>query len=539
MSTLAVGPKTSLPHVYFDDKQLNEAAKGLSEEIKKITHIRSLTSEEAQKAAEKLREVAEKFKTSLYDICKKEVSDKSSHRPEDVLRDREIPFSLTYRIVHILALPEIQCYDALKRELSKTMLIFIEFTVFQCTLQERNLYKESRSAMINCLEMVGKTLPKHEVETRFCINCAQEGLKNTNYDEGKWKDLVTGEGFEHLKSIVISLLNFPSGTIGAIAGTIPGIIGLCLAVYKRLGASKWYNSVWLLRWYSAIGYRITTVDEFKALFSGDTPLKKILKKSEKSHYVAFCLSEILWNIFNNTKDSKLKAQVLQEGDLSLSNFAGLDPDWIGDDYVDVRYITLAHLQKAIQYYYDQKDSASIPTLVQIIVRCFEKESAKEVRALLGSIIAHFGSQDPTVWKPVIDQVRKKAQTGDGEAKILEQKISNDKKTLLEPRIVKPRIKPSSGGRNNLMDVNLDILEDSRWERLREDEKDSITKIDEPDLAAALLDKLEQAEEVQHQKLSSEKLLEIKKDEERLVILKENAAILDQALQNENWELFRI
>lgn len=371
----------------YRESELITKGKQLFRHIGELVNLETLNTDVAVVSARALSQIAYEFRNA---ICSSE-----QQSLELRLKGKEIPFPLPLRLLQILTKEEIQCFDQLKCELSKTLLIFLEFVVFQCGLDGRRIYKVTVQKMKEDLERVLSTLPENQVETRFHLRCAQAAIQKLDVGIGKWKGVAKDNAQDVAVGIILALLTLDKPGPGTAAPLVEPLINLSVAIYNNL-EEEWYKDVWALRWYSA-GHRIKSLETLKSM-------RKILDKYDDrvylktDYHLSFCISQVFFDIFQNSKDEGLKKAVFEGEKMSLLNLVKLG-EGSSKDFWKTRYITLTYLksiaEKAESKAYRQK------SIRAILLRRFRDKD--EVRILAGSIIPELGRKNPIDWKEQLDE----------------------------------------------------------------------------------------------------------------------------------------
>ena len=311
----------------FTQNKLQEHAYCLHQEVEKITNFASLESKSATQQAQILSDLAVEFRDY---ICDRGVN--VGIPVEQILKDKEIPFSLAFGITQILSQHEIQCYDELKRTLAKTTRIFLELVAFQCAFQERRIYKDTVEQIKQNLDKVRDTLPEKEIEASFDLQCAQSAIKKLDIGIGKWKELAKDHGLDVIKGIFESFLS--KSPMPALSP----IFNLSVAIYRNI-EDRYYRDVWALRWYSA-GNRITTKKQLETA-------SELIKKYNTNEMLAFAISEMFIEIMKNSHATEeLKSAVFQ-GNISLLTLVKCNPTW-RDNWWKTRCYVLKYLKQLAQ-----------------------------------------------------------------------------------------------------------------------------------------------------------------------------------------------
>ncbi|MBS0648005.1 MAG: hypothetical protein JSS10_02130 [Verrucomicrobia bacterium] len=361
----------------------------MKRELDKLVNLEVLDSQATTDQARKLREIAEEFRDAVCSLQNQGTT------LADVLRGKEIPFPFAYRMLEILTKPEIQCFHSLKKELSKTTLIFLEFVVFQSGLEEQSFYTETVDEMKKRLNTVLSTLPENEVETRFNVRCAQAAVQKLDKGIGKWKEVAKDNSKAVIGGVIKTLLCAGAPSPEMATALVGPLINLSVAIYENL-EEPWYKDVWGLRWHCG-GNRMITQAHLEAT-------KPLMEKfgdtlAGSDYYLSFCISQIFIQIFKNpSAEEPLRKAVFEGERTSLLNLAHLnDEDQLGDNsFWKTRYVTLIHLRSIAE---DRNDSNKPYRLksIEAILRQWQREKAR-VKILAGSIICSLAPANHAEWQ---------------------------------------------------------------------------------------------------------------------------------------------
>lgn len=410
----------------YTTQDLYTHAQNLLAEIKKIRSLQSFDSKAATEEARILSKIAQEFKDFVCTLGREQSL-------EELLKGKEIPIPFAQKMVEVLGLSEIQGCDELKRELSKTTLIVLEFFVFQCSLdcdsQGRRIYKEDVDKMRSTFRRVVGTLPESEVETRFLIRCAEASVRKLDVGIGKWKEVAKAHGVDVIKGVITALLTAPAFGANTAAPLVSPLIDLSIAIYRNL-EEGWHRDVWALRWFCA-GKRITT----KAQLEAAKPLMKGFKNTNRdTYYLSFCISQIFMEVYQNPAvTDDLRKAIFEEEEMSLVNLAKLyDNEQLGDDgFWKTRYITITYLAEIAQDMKKGNEGYRKASIKAVILRWINEQA--QVKVLAGSIIADLAISNTEEWAAPLRSLQDLAR---------EQKITlenRSKRWLVSRSDVKKRI----------------------------------------------------------------------------------------------------
>lgn len=366
--------------------ELSTHAKKILTEFKKVKNFESLDSKALTAEAKALRDITDKFRDFICTLGRETSL-------EQLLEGKEIVIPFVLNLTEILGRSEIQGYDKLKRELSKTTLIFLELMVYQCGQQGRRIYKEDVDRMRSTFAKVKGTLPDTEVETRFYVRCAEASVQKLDVGIGKWKEVAKAHAGDLVKGAITALLTAPAFGANTAAPLISPLIDLSITIYKNL-EKGWHRDVWALRWHCA-GKRITTkvqLDEVK-------PLMKHFKGTNRdTYYLSFCISQMFMEIYKNPATTEdLRKTVFDGEEMSLLKLAELyQEEQLGDDsFWKTRYITLSYLAKIAEDRIKGHEGYRKASIRAILLRWINEQA--QVKVLAGSLISDLAIGDTEEW----------------------------------------------------------------------------------------------------------------------------------------------
>lgn len=383
-----------LPDQIYDGfKNINSCAKTLKIELNKVIGDLEETGP-AETASKALTKAAEQFKTMLYQVNEIGLN--------EVLQQRKISFPVVHLLVELVSLPQIQCEDALKREMSKTLCVVAELAVFQFVLQGRRVYRETVDTIRGNLRKVIDTLPLKEVHARHDLRRTKSAVKKLNIGIGTWKEF----GRDTAKDFAGSLLEvaFSASLSGAsLTPLAPTIIRAVKGFYNALEDS-WYKDVWFLNWQQL---KITSEDQFSAI------KEKLKTLAQKNHQFAFCLSQLLYDLVRSSeilpefKDKLIfgpwvekKGKQVRGDDVSLRVLAKIKGSvkipLKKESFWDTRYATLTYLKDLILID-SQKYGQLITTILPI---SYGENEEVEVRELACESVAELCSKFPEIARSV-------------------------------------------------------------------------------------------------------------------------------------------
>jgi len=408
MAVIQVQPAAKGQSARYTSQDLVTYATSLQTELGKLVNLEVIDRKAATDKARLLGKVAEEFRDA---ICRLQ---NDITTLEDLLEGREIPFPFAYRMIEILTKPEIQCFHLLKKELSKTLLIFLEFVIFQSGIEGQRFYKETIEEMKKRLQMVLTTLPKVEVETHFNIKCAEAAVQKLDKGIGERKEVFKDHRKELLGGLIKALL-YADRPGPAIASFLVGpFINLSSAIYDSF-EENWYQDVWALRWYCG-GNRITT----KAHLEAAKPLMRRLDSLMQgiNYYLSFCISQIFIQIFQNpSAEESLRKAVFEEEKMSLLNLAQINLEQLGDDsFWKTRYLTLTYLGYIAKDHSDANKNYRLKSIEAILKQWFREKA--EVKILAGSMIPSLARANSNEWREKWNRVKPEKTSLDNKIKEL-------------------------------------------------------------------------------------------------------------------------
>lgn len=361
----------------------------LQKEINELIDVKTFESKAATQAAKGLHQDACKFRDHLFE------PNHTAETFEKELKEKEIFFPITYRMVQILRQPEIQCYDSLKEELSKTTRIFFELVVFQFHLQERRIYTDTVERIRSTFRKVIETLPKEEVVTRFELKCAKSAAKKLDFGIGKWKQLGKDQSSELAEGLITTLASLsPNPPYVSPGPIISCAYKLSFAVYKTLEDS-WYKDIWTLSWFS-VEKKMQNLDGFKSLNS-------YMKEYKNNYKLTIYLSNLFMNIIRSDVDDSLKKEVFN-GEISLITFANYRPYLRTKKFWEVRYCTLLHLKTLVQKNFQLDDC-----IKSVLKCCVERREEEVVKRLAKAICVELSPKIQNQWINMNKEILKDAE----------------------------------------------------------------------------------------------------------------------------------
>ncbi len=375
-----------------------EACGLLQKEVTNLVDLTLLDSERAVEKARALRTIAENFREQVLASQSVITLDERVEHIQTQLLAQEIRLPAAYFMMKLLVTGPIQCFDGLKKEMSKTTLIFFEFVVMQCNLEERRIDKVTIEQWRADIQRVLDSLPEREVETRYNLECVKAAIQRFDVGLGKWKEVAK----DHIKPFIIGLaralltLDRPGPTTAI--HVVEPVVNLIVGIYKNM-ETRWYENVLALRWLFS-GNKIKRIEDLERM--------QPLMQDFDTHYPhAFCISQLFSEVFhNNHENDDLRRVVFETGKINLLDLAELNEDtkFLRRTFWQVRYITLENLSEIAEHGSDTYRTKSI----QAIVRRRVDRNA-EVRRRAGELISKLGPTKPQEWTEAITEFQQRCK----------------------------------------------------------------------------------------------------------------------------------
>ncbi|GAB5411762.1 MAG: hypothetical protein ChlgKO_08760 [Chlamydiales bacterium] len=321
---------------------LTNAFQNLQGEIDKIVEVKTVNDEQAIAYAKELANIGAEYR--------RELCSSSNKKFKEVLKKAKLQLPIPLKAIKLLSLSELQFHDELKRELSRTTRIFLEFILCQCIVQGRSLYQSDHDKYYCILKEIIKTLPDEEVLTGFELRCCRAAFKNF----ASMSDRVKKAAEQGTKAMVGGITSTiasarPAPPYVNPAPLLLGAVSVASSVYKQKG-ELWYLKVFELK---MLGFEVglQTTSHYKMSEHKGKSIKKMLcEHASTSANLAFYICQVFKEIIDNPNiELELKTELFQGKKISILHLAEYRPALdIQNKYWKVRYLAMTYIKELIK-----------------------------------------------------------------------------------------------------------------------------------------------------------------------------------------------